>query len=302
VLAFAVLGILTALWHGFTLLHFVYRLFVRAPVRLTSYGQWAAVTGATDGIGKAYAMELARKGLNVLLISRSADKLKETKAEIETATNNKVTIKTLVVDFSTAGKGTYQTIQSELKTIDLGILVNNVGVSYEYCEFFHEVPDQTIDNLIKINIEASTYMTKIALPLMLAKGKGAVINLSSMSGVIPAPLLSAYGASKAYVDSLSRMLSIEYGKKGIFVQSVTPAFVVSKMSGFRRATVTIPTADKFVRSAVRTIGYESSVAGYWAHDIVRAAATLIPESVVGPRVLLSHLALRKRFLEKRKAK
>jgi hypothetical protein len=81
-LVFAVLGVLAAVYHGFAVLHFVYRLFLRAPVRLTKYGSWAVVTGATDGIGKAYATELARKGLNVLIISRSAEKLKETKADI----------------------------------------------------------------------------------------------------------------------------------------------------------------------------------------------------------------------------
>jgi len=302
VYAFAAVGALVVAWFGLVYLHFLYRIFLRAPKKLTQYGSWAVVTGSTDGIGKAYAKELARKGLNILLISRSVEKLKETQSEIETATNNKVSVKTLAVDFSTADKATYQRIQNELKSIDLGILVNNVGVSYEYCEFFHDVSDQVIDNLLKINIEATTYMTKLALPLFLAKGKGAILNISSMSGVIPAPLLSAYGASKAYVDNFSRMLAIEYKGKGIFIQSVTPAFVISKMSGFRRPTLTIPTADKFVRSAVRTIGYEVSVAGFWVHDVIRTIVRMLPESLVGPNVLKSHLALRKRYLEKRKNK
>lgn len=295
-------GLLVVLRYAFTFLHFLYRLFLRAPKRPTGYGSWAVVTGATDGIGKEYAKELARKGLNVLIISRSADKLKDTKSEIETATNNKVTVKTLQVDFSTANKDTYyQIILPELKSIDLGILVNNVGVSYEYCEFVHDLSDQILDNLIKINIEATTYMTKMALPLMLSKGKGAIINLSSISGVIPAPLLSVYGASKSYVDNFSRTLAIEYQNKGIFVQSLTPAFVVSNMSKFRRPTISIPTAANFARSAVRTIGYENSVAGYWAHDIIRAAIEFLPDSVVGPRIMGLHLALRKKYLEKRKA-
>jgi len=300
--ALAAVGAATTAWAGYTSLFFFYRIFLRSPKRLTQYGAWAVVTGATDGIGKAYAKEFARKGLNVFVISRSEDKLKETKAEIEKDTNNKVSVKTMAVDFSTANKSTYTQIQKELQTIDMGVLVNNVGVSYEYCEYFHEVPDQTIDNLIKINIEATTFMTKIALPLLLAKKKGAIINISSMSGVVPAPLLSAYGATKSYVDNFSRMLAIEYQSKGIFIQSVTPAFVVSKMSGFRRPAMTIPTADAFVRSAVRTIGYEVSVAGYWAHDIMRTFSCLLPESLVGPKVLASHINMRKRYLERKKAK
>jgi len=296
-------GLVVTVLGLFTLANFVYRLFLRAPKNLTAYGAWAVVTGGTDGIGKSYAQELARKGLNVLIISRNPEKLNETKAEIESYVQKKggknVEIRTLAVDFSKADKNTYyQTILDELKKIDVGILVNNVGISYDHCEFFHDVADNIIDNLIKINIEATTYMTKIVLPLMIAKKKGAIINLSSMSGVIPAPLLSAYGASKAYVDNFSRMLSLEYQNKGIFVQSVTPAFVVSKMSGFRRATVTIPTADVFVKSAIRTIGYETTVAGYWAHDIVRFVASVLPEWVVGPQVMQSHVVMRKKFLER----
>jgi len=179
--------------------------------------------------------------------------------------------------------------------------VNNVGVSYDYCEFFHDVPDSTIDNLIKINVEATTYMTKLALPAMLAKGKGAIINISSISGVVPAPLLSAYGASKAYVDHFSNMIAVEYQSKGIFVQSVTPAFITTKLSKIRRPSWSVPTTDNFVRSAIRTIGYERSVAGYYAHDIIRALVDFIPASVVESRVLAQHLALRKRYFALKKA-
>jgi 17beta-estradiol 17-dehydrogenase / very-long-chain 3-oxoacyl-CoA reductase len=297
----AALGLVVALKLAFAFISFVYRLTLRPPVNLSKYGSWAVVTGSTDGIGKAYALALAKHGLNVFLISRSNDKLKEVKSEIEEACKNKVSVRTMAVDFSKASKATYLEIRSQLSTLDVGILVNNVGVSYEHCEFFHDVPDETIDNLIKINIEATTYMTKNALPAMLAKGKGCIINLSSISGVAPAPLLAAYGASKAYVDHFSRMLAIEYAAKGIFIQSVTPAFVTTKMSRFRRSTMTIPTTDAFVRSAIRTIGYERSVAGYWAHDIMREVQGYLPPSLLEPKILAQHLAFRKKYLAIRKA-
>jgi len=297
----SVIGGLTTAYFLISLLLFVYRTFLRSAVNLRDYGEWAVVTGSTDGIGKEYAIELGRKGLNVLLISRSADKLAEAKRDVETASNNKVKVNTLVVDYATADKSTYERIQKELKQIDVGILVNNVGVSYEHCEYFHLVDEQTINNLIKINIEATTIMTKLVIPSLLEKKKGAIINISSLSGVAPAPLLSAYGASKAYVDSFSRNLAVEYRSYGIFVQSVTPTFVVSKMSGFRRASLIIPTAKAFARSALRTVGYDTSVAGYWVHDLIRAIASIAPEFILGPKVLKDHLALRKRFLERKKA-
>jgi len=292
----ALVGLVWTVVKGAEFAQWIHRLFLRPQANLKSFGSWAVITGATDGIGKAYALQLAKLGLNVFIISRNADKLKEAKTEIETATNNKVSVKTLAIDFSTADKSTYQSIQKEISTVDVGILVNNVGVSYENCEYFHDVSDSIIDSLIKINIESLTYMTKLALPAMLAKGKGAIINLSSISGVAPAPLLSAYGASKAYVDHFSRALSIEYAGKGIFIQSVTPAFVTTKMSKFRRATMTIPNTQTFVRSALRTIPFERSVSGYWAHDIMREAQKYIPAFILEPKLLAQHLALRKKFL------
>jgi len=298
--ALAVAGMLVGLRYAYILAYFIYRITVRPQLSLTRYGSWAVVTGSTDGIGKAYALQFAKKGLNVFLISRSADKLKEVKSEIETVSKNKVEVRTMAVDFSKADKSTYQDIQNQLSSIDVGILVNNVGVSYEHCEFFHDVDDQVIDNLIKINISATTYMTKHALPAMLKKGKGCIVNISSISGVAPAPLLTAYGASKAYVDHFSRMLAIEYAGKGIFVQSVTPAFVTTKMSRFRRATMTIPTTDAFVRSAIRTIGYERSVAGFWVHDIMREVQGYIPAAILEPKILQQHLAFRKKYLATRK--
>jgi 17beta-estradiol 17-dehydrogenase / very-long-chain 3-oxoacyl-CoA reductase len=80
--ALAVAGMLVGLRYAYILAYFIYRITVRPQLSLTRYGSWAVVTGSTDGIGKAYALQFAKKGLNVFLISRSADKLKEVKSEI----------------------------------------------------------------------------------------------------------------------------------------------------------------------------------------------------------------------------
>jgi len=292
------IGFAVALRYLYAFGNFLYRSFLRPPVNLKKYGSWAAVTGCTDGIGEAYAKELARKGLNIFLISRTQEKLNTVAKEIED--KYKVKTKTLAIDFATATDATYKQIQAELEKVEVGILVNNVGVSYEHCEWLEAVPNDIIDKCIKINIESTTYMTKYMIPSMASRKRGAIINLSSISGVMPAPLLSVYGASKAYVDHFSRMMSFECASKGIFIQSLTPAFVVSKMSGFRRPTLTIPQAAVFARSAVKTIGYETSVAGFWAHDVIRWGASFVPESLVGGRILAMHIALRAKFLARAK--
>jgi 17beta-estradiol 17-dehydrogenase / very-long-chain 3-oxoacyl-CoA reductase len=188
--AIFVLGLLTAAWIALRIVGAILG-FVTAPAKrkISAYGQWAVVTGATDGIGKAYATELAKRGLDVVIIGRSAEKLKATETEIAGKTQRKVV--SIVADFSKP-QGLYERIEAELKaataTGGVGVLVNNVGVSYPGALFFHELeqyaPGRTAE-LINLNVLATTKMTQIVLPGMLERKRGAIINISSAAGRIP---------------------------------------------------------------------------------------------------------------------
>ncbi|EPB76068.1 oxidoreductase, short chain dehydrogenase/reductase family protein [Ancylostoma ceylanicum] len=96
------------------------------------------VTGATDGIGKAYAYELARKGFNIFLISRTQSKLDEIQKDIREK-YNKVDVKTFAFDFCAGSAGAYKPLIEALNSVEVGVLVNNVGMSYEYPESLHKV-------------------------------------------------------------------------------------------------------------------------------------------------------------------
>ncbi|MBZ3876230.1 Very-long-chain 3-oxoacyl-CoA reductase [Sciurus carolinensis] len=165
-------------------------------------GEWAVVTGSTDGIGKSYAEEVANRGMKVVLISRSQDKLNQVSSEIKE--KFKVETRTIAVDFTS--EDIYDKIKTGLAGLEIGILVNNVGMSYEYPEYFLEIPD--LDN-----------MTRLVLPGMVERSKGAILNISSASGMFPVPLLTIYSATKAFVDFFSQCLHEEYRSKGIFVQA-----------------------------------------------------------------------------------
>lgn len=102
-------------------------LFNIGGVNILKYGKWAVVTGCTDGIGKAYADLFAKKGLNVVLISRSLDKLNKQAREIEN--KYKVETKVIVADF-TQIDSIYPNIKAQLADLDVGILFNNVGMAY----------------------------------------------------------------------------------------------------------------------------------------------------------------------------
>ncbi|XP_052739040.1 very-long-chain 3-oxoacyl-CoA reductase-B [Bicyclus anynana] len=233
-------------------------------VDFKSKGKWALVTGSTDGIGKAYARELASRGCDIVLVSRSLDKLKSTAVEIEN--EFKVNTKIVQADFC-EGESVYDNISKEIADIEIGTIVNNVGVSYTYPEYFLDIPDweQSINNMIKANIVSTTRMTGLVLPGMVQRGKGVVINIGSGASSIPSPLLTIYAATKAFVEKFTEGLEMEYSKTGIIIQCVLPGFVCSKLSGLHRSSLMAPTAKAYVKSAISLVGTSSRTAGYFPH-------------------------------------
>uniref|UniRef100_A0A668A3R5 3-ketoacyl-CoA reductase n=1 Tax=Myripristis murdjan TaxID=586833 RepID=A0A668A3R5_9TELE len=260
-----------ALWLLYRLLS-GFRIWVLGNGQLLSpkLGKWAVVTGATDGIGKSYAEELARRGFAMMLISRSQDKLDYVAKTLEE--QFKVETKTIAVDFGRTD--IYPKIEAGLAGLEIGVLVNNVGMSYPYPEYFLHIPD--LDNFISTLINVN--MTSVC---QVSLSKGVILNISSASGMYPVPLLTVYSATKVFVDFFSRGLQEEYRRHGIIIQSVLPFFVATKMTRIRKPTLDKPTPERYVAAELTTVGLQTQTNGYFPHAVMGWVTTrLVPSSLV----------------------
>ncbi|XP_014214446.1 hydroxysteroid dehydrogenase-like protein 1 [Copidosoma floridanum] len=242
------------------------------------YGDWAVITGSTDGIGKEYAKELAKRDLNVVLVSRTLEKLKLVKNEIEEI-NPAVEVRVIQADFS-KGKNELTRVEAELKNIPVGILVNNVGKMTDSLEYHDKISEDDVWDMITINDCATAKMTHMVIDQMKKRRKGAIINVSSATDLTPIPLQAVYAASKIFVTYFSDAIRLEYAKYGITVQCLSPFYINTKMLGFAPTVqnhfVIFPNAEKYVKSAIRTLGLLNSTSGYWIHDVLTSLVKLLP--------------------------
>uniref|UniRef100_A0A3Q7GHQ6 Uncharacterized protein n=1 Tax=Solanum lycopersicum TaxID=4081 RepID=A0A3Q7GHQ6_SOLLC len=199
VLLLSFIGFITFLKNFIIFLKWIFITFLRTPKNLVqSYGSWALITGSTDGIGKAFAFQLAQKGLNLILVARNLNKLQQVSSEIKTQNPN-IKVKIIVVDFSFDVTKGIQEMKKGIEGLDIGVLINNVGVTYPRAMFFHEVDENIWKNIVKVNLEGTTLVTAAVLPSMIGRKKGAIVNIGSgASIVVPShPLFSIYAATKA---------------------------------------------------------------------------------------------------------
>ncbi|XP_019183417.1 PREDICTED: very-long-chain 3-oxoacyl-CoA reductase 1-like [Ipomoea nil] len=292
------LGIFKLVAFSLIILKWVRANFLRPAKNLKNYGSWALVTGATDGIGKAFAFQLARKGLNIVLVGRNPEKLRDVSGGIK-AKYGQIQVKSVVVDFSGDLDDGVRRIREAIEGLDVGVLINNVGVSYPYARFFHEVDDKLLGDVIKVNVGGTTKVTQAVLPGMLRRKRGAIVNIGSGSAIaIPsAPLHAVYAATKAYIHQFSRCLYLEYGKSGIDVQCQVPLYVATKMiSTIRKSSSSffIASTDDYAEAALRWIGYEARCTPYWPHSLQWALLYFLPESAVDAWRLRDCLGIRKK--------
>ena len=185
---------------------------------MTNNTTTALITGGTSGIGLATARKLAGLGIHVLVVGRNAERGKKAVDEIRTAGGK--------ADFIASElRGADSAREVARKAIDLAnghvdILINNAGI-YPFGPT-HEMTEDQFDRVYSTNVKAPYFLVAELAPLMAKRGKGAIVNLSTMVADYGAPGMSLYGSSKAAINLLTKTWAAEYGPKGVRVNAVSP--------------------------------------------------------------------------------
>lgn len=185
---------------------------------MTSNSSTALITGGTSGIGLATARKLAQLGIHVVVVGRNAERGKKAIDEIRAAGGQADFIPSDLRDAASVRAVAKKAI--ELGDGHVDILINNVGI-FPFGPT-HEMTEEQFDRVFSINVKVPYFLVAELAPLMAGRGKGAIVNISTMVADYGAPGMSLYGSSKAAINLLTQTWAAEYGPKGVRVNAVSP--------------------------------------------------------------------------------
>lgn len=213
------------------------------------YGPWALVAGASEGLGAAFAEELAYLGVNLILLARRFDKLTELAENLKAKYSIKVVIQSVdLADFDAT-----KTFVNGLD-LEIGLLVYNAA--FAPIDYFKDVADYELDTLVSVNIRTPLLLTKLLSSKMLANKRGGIVIMSSLAGFQGSPKIASYAASKAFLRVLAEGLWSELKPHGIDVIGccagaiITPGYE-NAQSGKAPGTLS---ADQVAHQALYALG------------------------------------------------
>ena len=185
---------------------------------MTNSTSTALITGGTSGIGFATARKLARLGIHALIVGRNSERGKKAVEEISAVGDKADFIASDLRDAASAREVAKKAI--ELGNGQVDILINNAGI-FPFGPT-HEMTEEQFESVFSVNVKAPYFLVAELAPLMAERGKGAIVNVSTMVADYGMPGMSLYGASKAAINLLTKAWAAEYGSKGVRVNAVSP--------------------------------------------------------------------------------
>jgi short-subunit dehydrogenase len=223
----------------------------------------ALITGASSGIGEAFANALAAQGFDLVLVARSEDRLRRIAQQLTEAHARRVEVVT--ADLTQSDSAAKVRAATDALGIDVDLLINNAG--FGTVGSFHKLDAARERDEILLNAAAVVDMTHAFLPAMLERKRGGIINVASMAAFQPLPYMSVYAATKAFVLSFSQGIRGEVRGRGVDVLAVCPGpvdtpFFEATGNANLRSTVpraTMVTTDDVVRASLRAFRARRSV-------------------------------------------
>jgi short-subunit dehydrogenase len=189
----------------------------------------AFITGASSGIGVAFARELAHRGYHLVLLARREARLRELAEAL--GREYSVQVETITADLANPSDLERAAVRAG-EIPDLDLLVNNAGFG-DTSLFLKSDPQESL-RMIRVHVEASVRLARAALPGMVERGFGGVINVSSVLGLVPVVSGHTYGATKAYLNFFTETLSYELAGTGVRVQALCPGLTCTEFHGDSR--------------------------------------------------------------------
>jgi short-subunit dehydrogenase len=256
----------------------------------TYRGRWALVTGASAGIGEAFARELARRGMNVALAARREDRLRRLADEIGRAHR----VHTLVIPIDLGGEYATKALWAAASASrEIHLLVNNAGFGLKGP--FTELPVERQAEMVRVNCIAPLELAHLALRHMKGRG-GGIVNVASVAGFQPIPLMATYAASKAFLLALSEALTDEAKEHGVRVVVVNPGPVKTEFQEVAGTEVRgrppgLLTAEQIVDAALAGLeaGKRTVTPGLF-NRVSTTAVRIAPHSMV---IRFAKLAMKK---------
>ena len=235
------------------------------------YGPWALVTGASAGLGEAFAKHLAAEGINLVLVARREARLRALAAELEQSAS----VETRVVPADLSRDDFLQSIAEATDGLEIGLVVNNAGQTLT-ADFLANELDSEL-RMLHLNVRAPLMLTHYFGKLMRQRGRGGIIFLASVVGLTGVRTWSNYAATKGHNLLFAEGLGEELKDDCVDVLAVSPAFIQTEfmeMSAFGKALAARP--DAVAKSALASLGRKRVVTPGLVHKLIAFSTRLQP--------------------------
>jgi len=242
------------------------------------YGPWALVAGGSEGIGAAFAGQIAVRGLNLLLVARRSDLLERTASRVRGEFG--VEVRTAAVDLGSAAG--LDEVRRHAESVEIGLLVYNAASSHEGP--FFKAGLAKYRHVIDVNCYGVVALINAVVPRMMERGRGGIIVMSSMAAFQGSPYVTVYSATKAFLLCLAEGLSVEMKPKGIDVLACCPAvvrtpnYLASQPQGAKATPVDVG-PDLVAQEALQALGHRPVLVPGAKVRMAQLAMRFIPRNV-----------------------